>query len=112
MGGLWRLWGARWLAACRRRNGLHRGTDRTDVLDQPGRGRGATFLPRRRSASRRSSSATKPLDTDAVHTGDCWAAAKSGRSRPATRAQAVDALGQNIPPCMHCRPDTALGVLY
>ncbi|MFF4983771.1 DUF6233 domain-containing protein [Streptomyces sp. NPDC001046] len=48
---------------------------------------------------------------DAVHTGDCWAAAKSGRCHPASREQAVDALAQQVPPCLHCRPDTALGIL-
>ncbi|MFF4845560.1 DUF6233 domain-containing protein [Streptomyces collinus] len=48
---------------------------------------------------------------DAVHTGGCWAAAKSGRCRPATREQAVGALRQNVPPCTHCRPDTELGEL-
>ncbi|MFI5977755.1 DUF6233 domain-containing protein [Streptomyces sp. NPDC051452] len=48
---------------------------------------------------------------DAVHTGDCWAAATSGRCRPPTRQQALDALRQQVPPCPHCRPDTALGVL-
>ncbi|MFF7242165.1 DUF6233 domain-containing protein [Streptomyces collinus] len=37
---------------------------------------------------------------DAVHTGDCWAAAKSGRCRPATRAQALDALRQQIAACV------------
>ncbi|WEO92824.1 DUF6233 domain-containing protein [Streptomyces sp. FXJ1.172] len=46
---------------------------------------------------------------DAVHTGDCWAAAKSGRCRPATRQQALDALRRQVPACPHCRPDTALG---
>ncbi|MEU5108432.1 DUF6233 domain-containing protein [Streptomyces sp. NPDC021354] len=48
---------------------------------------------------------------DAVRTGDCWSAAKSGRCRPATRQQALDALRQQVPPCIHCRPDTALGIL-
>ncbi|MEU5666561.1 DUF6233 domain-containing protein [Streptomyces longwoodensis] len=48
---------------------------------------------------------------DAVHTGDCWAATKSGRCRPATRQQAVEALRQQVPACVHCRPDTALGIL-
>ncbi|MFF9244838.1 DUF6233 domain-containing protein [Streptomyces sp. NPDC014776] len=48
---------------------------------------------------------------DWVHTGDCWAAAKSGRCQPATRQQAVEALRQQVPACVHCRPDTALGVL-
>jgi len=48
---------------------------------------------------------------DAVHTGDCWAAAKSGRCRPVSREQALDALRQHVAPCVHCRPDTELGVL-
>ncbi|MEU7428600.1 DUF6233 domain-containing protein [Streptomyces sp. NPDC040750] len=48
---------------------------------------------------------------DAVHAGDCWAAASSGRCRPASRQQALDALRRQVPPCPHCRPDTALGVL-
>ncbi|MGW7821942.1 DUF6233 domain-containing protein [Streptomyces puniciscabiei] len=46
---------------------------------------------------------------DAVHVGGCWAAKKSGRCRPATRAQAAEALRQQVPPCVHCRPDDALG---
>ncbi|MCL3998115.1 DUF6233 domain-containing protein [Streptomyces lavenduligriseus] len=50
-------------------------------------------------------------NVDAEHAGDCWAAAKSGRCRPATRQQALDALRQQVPPCIHCRPDTALGIL-
>jgi hypothetical protein len=50
-------------------------------------------------------------NVDAVHTGECWAAAKSGRCRPATRQQAVEALRQQVPACVHCRPDTALGIL-
>ncbi|MGW3148897.1 DUF6233 domain-containing protein [Streptomyces sp. NPDC001177] len=50
-------------------------------------------------------------NVDAVHTGDCWAAAKSGRCRPATRQQALDALRRQVPACIHCRPDTALGLL-
>ncbi|MFJ4585652.1 DUF6233 domain-containing protein [Streptomyces echinatus] len=29
---------------------------------------------------------------DAAHTGECWAAAKSGRCRPVSREQALDAL--------------------
>ncbi|MEU3412054.1 DUF6233 domain-containing protein [Streptomyces sp. NPDC006658] len=49
-------------------------------------------------------------NVDAVHTGDCWAAAKSGRGRPATRQQARDALLRHVPACVHCRPDTALGI--
>ncbi|MEU7560245.1 DUF6233 domain-containing protein [Streptomyces eurythermus] len=48
---------------------------------------------------------------NAVHTGDCWAAAKSGRCRPATRQQALNALLEHVPACVHCRPDTALGLL-
>ncbi|MEV6738644.1 DUF6233 domain-containing protein [Streptomyces sp. NPDC051104] len=48
---------------------------------------------------------------DAVHVGGCWVAAKSGRCRPATRAQVLDALRQQVPACTHCRPDTALGFL-
>ncbi|MET9016926.1 DUF6233 domain-containing protein [Streptomyces olivaceoviridis] len=51
------------------------------------------------------------INVDAVHVGDCWAAKKSGRCRPATRAQAVDALRHQVPACPHCRPDTELGVL-
>ncbi|MFJ2968632.1 DUF6233 domain-containing protein [Streptomyces collinus] len=49
-------------------------------------------------------------NVDAVHTGDCWAAAKSGQCRPATRQQAIEALRQQVPACIHCRPDTALGI--
>ncbi|MFD5570399.1 DUF6233 domain-containing protein [Streptomyces cadmiisoli] len=48
---------------------------------------------------------------DSVHCGDCWAAAKSGRCRPATREQALEALRHQVPACTHCRPDTVLGVL-
>jgi tellurite resistance protein len=50
-------------------------------------------------------------NVDAVHTGACWAAAKSGRCRPATRQQALEALRQQVPACVHCRPDTVLGIL-
>jgi hypothetical protein len=50
-------------------------------------------------------------NVDAVHIGDCWAAKKSGRFRAVTRAQAVEALRQQVPACPHCRPDTELGVL-
>ncbi|MEV0982475.1 DUF6233 domain-containing protein [Streptomyces sp. NPDC049915] len=46
-----------------------------------------------------------------MHTGDCWAATKSGRCHPATHAQALEALRQQVPACAHCRPDTALGLL-
>ncbi|WTO41185.1 DUF6233 domain-containing protein [Streptomyces achromogenes] len=37
-------------------------------------------------------------------------AARSGRCRPATRQQALNAL-RHVPACVHCRPDTALGLL-
>ncbi|MEV7369018.1 DUF6233 domain-containing protein [Streptomyces sp. NPDC003631] len=47
----------------------------------------------------------------AVHMGDCWAVRKSSRRVGVSRAQAVDALRQQVPACTHCRPDTALGVL-
>ncbi|MGW2426041.1 DUF6233 domain-containing protein [Streptomyces sp. NPDC001709] len=50
-------------------------------------------------------------NVDAVHMGDCWAAKKSGRCRPATREQAMEALRQQVPACPHCRPDTDLGIL-
>ncbi|WP_217241265.1 DUF6233 domain-containing protein [Streptomyces sp. AC555_RSS877] len=50
-------------------------------------------------------------NVDAVHTGECWAAAESGRCRPVTRQQALEALRQQVPACVHCRPDTALGIL-
>ncbi|MGW2098723.1 DUF6233 domain-containing protein [Streptomyces olivaceoviridis] len=49
-------------------------------------------------------------NVDAVHVGGCWAAKKSGRCRPATREQALDALRNGVSPCVHCRPDTALGL--
>ncbi|MGW5284447.1 DUF6233 domain-containing protein [Streptomyces collinus] len=32
-----------------------------------------------------------------MHTGDCWAATKSGRCRPAIREQALDALRGQVP---------------
>jgi len=50
-------------------------------------------------------------NVDAVHAGDCWAAAKSGRCRPASREQVVEALRHGVVACVHCRPDTALGLL-
>ncbi|WP_219821951.1 DUF6233 domain-containing protein [Streptomyces sp. Ru71] len=50
-------------------------------------------------------------NVDCVHTGGCWAAVKSGRCQPTTREQAVEALRQQVPACVYCRPDTALGVL-
>ncbi|MEU1012577.1 DUF6233 domain-containing protein [Streptomyces sp. NPDC005890] len=36
-------------------------------------------------------------NADAVHTGECWAAAESGRCRPVTRQQALEALQQQVP---------------
>ncbi|MGA5051973.1 DUF6233 domain-containing protein [Streptomyces cellulosae] len=50
-------------------------------------------------------------DIDAVHVGDCWAAAKSGRCRSASCQQAVEALQQGVPACVYCWPDPALGLL-
>ncbi|MGQ4444654.1 DUF6233 domain-containing protein [Streptomyces violaceoruber] len=44
----------------------------------------------------------------AVHTGECWDLGK--RVRPATRAQAIEALRHQVPACAKCRPDTALGI--
>ncbi|MGQ5668338.1 DUF6233 domain-containing protein [Streptomyces sp. ECR2.10] len=40
-----------------------------------------------------------------------WAAARSGRCRPATRQQALDGLRRQVPAWVHCRPDAALGLL-
>ncbi|MEU1106638.1 DUF6233 domain-containing protein [Streptomyces tibetensis] len=48
-------------------------------------------------------------NTVAVHTGECWDPGK--RARPATRAQAIEALRQRVPACSKCRPDTALGIV-
>ncbi|MGW3460040.1 DUF6233 domain-containing protein [Streptomyces olivaceoviridis] len=39
-------------------------------------------------------------NVDTVHVGDCWAAKKSGRCRPATRGQALGALRSQAPPCV------------
>jgi Tfp pilus assembly protein PilX len=50
-------------------------------------------------------------NVDYVHRGDCWAAAKSGRCRPVTREQALEALRHQVSACTYCRPDTELGVL-
>ncbi|MGW0771900.1 DUF6233 domain-containing protein [Streptomyces sp. NPDC002676] len=36
---------------------------------------------------------------------------RAAGARPATRQQALDALRQQVPPCIPCRPDTALGIL-
>ncbi|MFC9682698.1 DUF6233 domain-containing protein [Streptomyces sp. NPDC056948] len=44
----------------------------------------------------------------AVHTGECWDPGK--RVKPATRAQALEALRHQVPACSKCRPDTALGI--
>ncbi|MEU2484122.1 DUF6233 domain-containing protein [Streptomyces sp. NPDC012617] len=44
-----------------------------------------------------------------VHAGDCYAIGR--RQRPITREQALDALSEGVRACVHCRPDTALGVL-
>ncbi|WP_046730674.1 DUF6233 domain-containing protein [Streptomyces humi] len=46
-----------------------------------------------------------------LHRGDCWAAAKSGRCRPVTREQALDALRHDVPACAHCQPAAELGFL-
>ncbi|WP_420709339.1 DUF6233 domain-containing protein [Streptomyces sp. NRRL B-3648] len=35
---------------------------------------------------------------------------QSGRCRPATREQALEALRRQVPPCVRCRPGTALGI--
>ncbi|WP_392750521.1 DUF6233 domain-containing protein [Streptomyces sp. LN590] len=44
-----------------------------------------------------------------VHVGGCYSAGK--RRRAISREQAVAALDQGIRACIHCRPDTELGVL-
>ncbi|MGW1807208.1 DUF6233 domain-containing protein [Streptomyces sp. NPDC002078] len=48
-------------------------------------------------------------NVDGVHRGGCWAARKSGRCRPATREQALEALRGQVRPCVHCRPNDELG---
>lgn len=50
-----------------------------------------------------------PDNLVAVHCGDCWNPGK--RHVPATRQQALDALRNQVSPCLHCRPDSALGFL-
>ncbi|MGW1706346.1 DUF6233 domain-containing protein [Streptomyces sp. NPDC002206] len=44
-----------------------------------------------------------------VHVGGCYAARK--RRRAVTREQALASLADGIRACIHCRPDTELGVL-
>ncbi|MFE1555500.1 DUF6233 domain-containing protein [Streptomyces sp. NPDC058734] len=44
-----------------------------------------------------------------VHVGDCWDTRT--RCKPATVEVARQALVDGVDPCLHCRPDTALGVL-
>lgn len=44
-----------------------------------------------------------------VHAGDCYAIGR--RRRTITREQALTALTEGVRACVHCRPDTALGVL-
>ncbi|MEW2588494.1 DUF6233 domain-containing protein [Streptomyces virginiae] len=44
-----------------------------------------------------------------LHTGDCWDTGK--RCAPAAARQVRRFLAQGVPACIHCRPDTALGVL-
>lgn len=55
---------------------------------------------------------TRSIDTartpTEVHTGDCRMAGK--HTRAISRAQAVDALTQGLRACVHCRPDTVLGI--
>jgi hypothetical protein len=47
----------------------------------------------------------------AVHVGDCWTVRKSSRCVGVSRAQALDALRQQVPACTHCRADTVLGFM-
>ncbi|MFF1845242.1 DUF6233 domain-containing protein [Streptomyces sp. NPDC058217] len=44
-----------------------------------------------------------------VHVGGCHAAGK--RQRAISREQALAALADEIRACIHCRPDTELGIL-
>ncbi|MEU9575527.1 DUF6233 domain-containing protein [Streptomyces massasporeus] len=48
-----------------------------------------------------------PLPT-AGQSSECCDPGK--RAKPATRAQAIEALRQQAPACTKCRPDTALGI--
>ncbi|MGX5183427.1 DUF6233 domain-containing protein [Streptomyces avermitilis] len=76
----------------------------------------------RRETERRQGEQRRPADpawliqyglnranVDALHVGDCWAAKKSGRCKPVTRQQAIDALVHQVAPCVHCRPEAKLG---
>ncbi|MEV5149812.1 DUF6233 domain-containing protein [Streptomyces sp. NPDC052727] len=92
-------------AAVRRGGGAHRG--RLAGL----RGRRCPPGGRRRGRAWLIQYGLNRMNVDFVHTGECWAAAKSGRCRPVSREQALDALRQSVPPCTHCRPDTELGLL-
>ncbi|MDP5310356.1 DUF6233 domain-containing protein [Streptomyces poriferorum] len=47
-----------------------------------------------------------PVD---VHAGHCYIIGK--RHRAISREQALAALAEGVPACIHCRPDTELGVL-
>ncbi|MFD6471554.1 DUF6233 domain-containing protein [Streptomyces goshikiensis] len=44
-----------------------------------------------------------------VHAGDCWDTGK--HCAPAGAEQLRRLLAEGVPACIHCRPDTALGVL-
>ncbi|MBT1188998.1 hypothetical protein HET69_34705 [Streptomyces sp. CJ_13] len=44
-----------------------------------------------------------------VHAGDCWDT--RSRCTPADADQIRALLAQGIPACLHCRPDTTLGML-
>ncbi|MEU1126093.1 DUF6233 domain-containing protein [Streptomyces sp. NPDC005899] len=44
-----------------------------------------------------------------VHVGGCYAIGR--RRRPVSREQALASLGEGVRACVHCRPDTELGVL-
>ncbi|WP_412079449.1 DUF6233 domain-containing protein (plasmid) [Streptomyces xanthophaeus] len=44
-----------------------------------------------------------------VHTGDCWDT--GNRCAPAGAEQIRRLLAEGVPACIHCQPDTALGVL-
>lgn len=44
-----------------------------------------------------------------VHTGDCWDT--GNRCAPADPEQIRRLLAEGVAACIHCRPDTALGVL-